>query len=525
MLRTLYFHCGPRPEKVISRKFIIPVDFDYTIAIFKGDFFQPVMELLGSNEWLENSRLHIFQIDEIASKVPFNERNPFSFTKNVTAISISWEFSITVYPFGSGIGSATGKPAYGILECSSSVSFQILQGRAIALVKEKEKEKKNTNHNIKLFMSAELEFTEENFYSNPLKNHNLFALGEIQSYSHIVLANLLSKVEIGFQLGKFTKLADIFDNQTNAFSNNRVTARVDTAWGKLSPEMKTRFEEGLNTTYEHLHLLNSTYEATDLLSEAGRRLIINDIVIATVNTLGVTWEAEKSIFSSEKPGELGWGPLDFFFKKVPQAVVITKASTDDDEVDLAERNAAMVTNVADVDVITEDNGSHVDEFIQAVLSDVEAKKSSCVQGVAQIGAQLYDIAKDILLNDSSLVEVQVRGTLSTGRMWRFFTLVARADAKKALLLFDGQLPLHILKVTYAEEGAAVSAASSVPSPTTASPSLKKARTDAQSKQPSGVYYNYNEPISKDEIENVVKALVATFLASPEPIDFPQHLKW
>ncbi len=521
MLRRIKFHCGPGREKVVSLQFVIPAESDYTVTQFKNAFFQPVKELLGSNGWLENSQLKIFEVNEIAAEISFNEHNPYSFRKDVSAISIAFKFSITIYPFGSGIGSVVGKTAYGTLESTSSVSFTTLQDRVIALIKEKEKDKKNKKIGIKVFMSAEVEFTEENFYSNPLKCRNLFALTEIQSYSNIVLANLLSKVELGFQLGTFTKLADIFDNQANAFSNNRISARVDTAWGNLAPDMKTRFEEGLHVTQEHLRLLNLTYEPTDFLIEAGRRLIINDIVIATVYTLGVTWEVERSIFSSEQPGELGWGPLDFFFKKVPQAVVVTKACTDDDEVALAEQNAALLTNT-NVDV-TEENAyeeyaekeSDVEEYIQSVLAEVEAKKSSCVQGVAQIGAQLYDIAKDMLLSDLSLTEVQVRGTLSTGRMWRFFTLVARADAKKALLLFDGQLPLHILKVTFP------STESTLPSPTPAPPSAKKARTDKQTKRPSGAYVN--EQISNDEIENVVKALVATFLASPEQIDFPQHL--
>ncbi len=125
--------------------------------------------------------------------------------------------------------------------------------------------------------------------------------------------------------------------------------------------------------------------------------------------------------------------------------------------------------------------------ILSELEALEAKQASGSRGVLQLAAQLFDIGKAKARNEK-IEMFDIKGILSTGRMWRFFTMEFRPTYNKPLIKFDGQLPLRVIRSIH-----------SIPQP------IPKGRCS------SGLYASQN--VDRKEVADLLLAMLATIASS------------
>lgn len=135
------------------------------------------------------------------------------------------------------------------------------------------------------------------------------------------------------------------------------------------------------------------------------------------------------------------------------------------------------------------------------MKDIEAKRSSTWQGLAQLAAQLYDLGCKMRA-DSGSNEIDLRGVLSTGRMWRYFSMAFRKQWKKPKLFFDGQVALRVIRVPEVS-----------PNFDEASRVSGRNKKDGRS---SGLYIDEME-VNREQVEKALLAFVSAFLIADNPV--------
>lgn len=134
------------------------------------------------------------------------------------------------------------------------------------------------------------------------------------------------------------------------------------------------------------------------------------------------------------------------------------------------------------------------------MKDIEAKRSSTWQGLAQLAAQLYDLGCKMRA-DSGSNDIDLRGVLSTGRMWRYFSMAFRKQWKKPKLFFDGQVALRVIRVPEVS-----------PNFDGASRVSRRNKKDGSS---SGLYIDEME-VNREQVEKALLAFVSAFLIADNP---------
>ena len=142
---------------------------------------------------------------------------------------------------------------------------------------------------------------------------------------------------------------------------------------------------------------------------------------------------EHSRFTSENKGTVGWGPMDFAFER--EAAVIKVSDWDEEEMEELKKGKLVEDYVTDI--------LHEINDPDPELEDLETKFCSAKQTIFQLAAQLYDLGVAYQETHPTVPQFEIKGILSTGRVWRFFTLLFSPNLP--LMKFDGQLLLHALK--------------------------------------------------------------------------------
>lgn len=178
----------------------------------------------------------------------------------------------------------------------------------------------------------------------------------------------------------------------------------------------------VDITRQRLTAIHSIFPASSNLSEAARRIIIDQFIISVCDFMRTTFEVEYKIKVSKH--QIGWGSLDYKFGGTVMKVIV------EDPSELkTEKEEEM-----------DEEGEVEREFEASIefqsTSVLEAKERLNDQGCAQVTAQQYDLS---ILEGRSLV----RGILSTGTKWDFLKL-QRNGGTKPVLSYEGERVLNIV---------------------------------------------------------------------------------
>ncbi len=153
-----------------------------------------------------------------------------------------------------------------------------------------------------------------------------------------------------------------------------------------------------------LERLNQCYSPSDTLNEHVRRMIIDQIILPVTSFLKIPFCVEKAITPQIVPNQIGWGKVDYCFHDTIIKVVL--GSKDE-----------IVKLPADYDAVKEEADAFTEPSSEGERDEyddiVEAERNFENRGLAQLTAQLYDIAKIHSLSS-------VSGVLCTGTTWRYY---------------------------------------------------------------------------------------------------------
>jgi hypothetical protein len=226
------------------------------------------------------------------------------------------------------------------------------------------------------------------FYENPVALFDIYLVPKKTKYSDSSLVTISAKIRFHQSNGRKRTVENDIDCIQKA-------CMTYLAQSFVLFNSSAAFEKVVDSILTHLEALHKAYDPTDDLSEAGRRLIINVFIIHICAFIDKTFRVEDHVFKNNEPGELGWGPFDYSFPNH----AICRANIED----IAESYEALEGTMDLAE----------DQEIQA--HSLEAKKVVELQGYCQLAAQLFDVAAKCGLT-------QVRGILSTGTHWKFFSL-------------------------------------------------------------------------------------------------------
>jgi len=232
---TVTFCCSP--NRRLTSLITMAEGLTYTKKDFMTQFFDDATDQAGLTEMLNDAKLVIYKINNKLSKFPLTLDNGFKVKNNTASLDIMWEFTLTLYNYGTGISTLQGKQEFGKISGSSDLPFSKVMKRVNSI---------NLGQGSKkYFLSNDLEFTEANFYSTASCEQNLFVLSERQSYSNMVLANLWSCVDFEFPYDKAQKdLRKVFDTSAIQTYGHRIMTRINRLDQYLCSKGKDRLARG-----------------------------------------------------------------------------------------------------------------------------------------------------------------------------------------------------------------------------------------------------------------------------------------
>lgn len=181
----------------------------------------------------------------------------------------------------------------------------------------------------------------------------------------------------------------------------------------------------VDITHQRLTAIHSIFPASSNLSEAVRRIIIDQFIISVCDFMRTTFEVEYKIKVSKH--QIGWGSLDYKFGATVMKVTVEDPSELKTEKEEEMYEEGKVEGKGEFEASIE---------FQSTSAVLEAKERLNDQGCAQVTAQQYDLS---ILEGRSLV----RGILSTGTKWDFLKL-QRNGGTKPVLSYEGERVLNIV---------------------------------------------------------------------------------
>lgn len=542
---TLIFHV--KPDFPVLREEIGILRFPTKIAKF--ELLQMFEAQLNDKIGSSLMKLTIFAIAINGKRRGFTvvtDESPFIVDRHVTSVEFAWKCEIGVFPFGSGIQrKKSADSMYGTITMTSNQSFESVQRKILGLYPQTVA----LSGEVGIMMDEATVFSRQTF-DNPKPHLTVFLLPLKSSYSAFTLSRLIPVMDFDFDfldlLGKGNAVQgaklERDQNFIAFFAHlNQNTTRVQKSISKLNAvlansggEYIDKFRKLHELCKLNLDYLSQHYEPQEDLNEAGRQIIITHVVEVAAAMCNFQWKAEKELFDDKHRGALGWGPLDLYlepahiltFEPVKSgtecvdkgsSLVDVKSVPIGTFIDMLDAAKPLVIRSApDVHPADEEDGemeaTEADDDSILETQETDTKRSSPQQGLAQLAAQLYDIG---MLNETKGNQV-VNGVLSTGRMWRYFSLVFK-DGSRPKLFFDGQVPLRAIRLPYCMNHA---------TPISEENQHRKARkvTLNQTEQkvpmprPSENFLNESE-VDPHEVENAVNALIGAFLVHDNLSDF------
>lgn len=198
--------------------------------------------------------------------------------------------------------------------------------------------------------------------------------------------------------------------------------RLELNCAELQHELDTpAFNDLVDFTVRNLTLLNRRLRPRVHYPEAARRLVINEVIKTVVESQSFEFNVENVRHAHQSPGKAGWGPLDFTILRNLLLCSQHDHDSQNDRTSAAEGDGQPVVNNVEV----------VSDTILGPTIDFEAKMSFTDNGLAQLGAQLYDLFADHAYGvdeDKKSDSLEVIGVLTTGHRWKYFSLSGPMNA-------------------------------------------------------------------------------------------------
>lgn len=280
----------------------------------------------------------------------------------------------------------------------------------------------------------------------------------IENFTKRITGSVITAMEEDF-MKKFTNI-----------QSSPLEVRVSEFSRLLINKRKSEWDRLVDETHSRLEKLNQCYIPTDSLNEHARRMIIDQIILSVASFLDITFFVEENIRPQLVPNQIGWGKLDYRFTDAITKIIL---ESEDEVVKIPADYDALREEIEGSTEASSKGEGH--EFVH--LSTVEAKQTFEDKGLAQICAQLHDIAKNDSLSS-------VSGVLCTGTTWKYYLLQEDpSDHGKMSLTYEGGRTLSIIRSS---------------TPPTAS--------TAQKRRPSAI--NESAHVDKIQVESVM-AFAAT----------------
>ncbi len=321
--------------------------------------------------------------------------------------------------------------------------------------------------------------SKEWFFSSIAKDLDIFVAPKVSAYNEITIAMLstrlnfkttqpteadLQNVAIRDQLGdrEFESLSWLEKYEIQyMLEENGIQHRIELFRQRLiaNVSLSNRWNACMTLCVASLNLINRTYQPNTSFSEAARRAIINLIVMTLSDFFETTWCVEKNV--DKHVNCIGWGKLDYCVEErqvIPGAnttataiqretILPSRASTEIILMGPPLRTESELTQDEREEIEGGTEGSTSTANVASIpvnSSDIEAKEILEDKHFAQLAAQMLDI----FIRKVPSPEV-VRGVLSNGRRWKFFSLRARRSTEEGphpiTLDYDGERILHVLR--------------------------------------------------------------------------------
>lgn len=498
--------------------------FNYPFQLTKNEIINLLKpELLKKNNFFLPLRDRFLQLPLVCNSI--NDQNikvivlqkstdSLIIQKGFVSIALYWQCNFEIYPFGKGT-------KLDDLMFRSRDPFEEVERIIRAYLK---------GDDIGIFINKTTPLTKEWLYENPGASIKVYLLELQGKYSSFVLSRVIPVLDFGFDIegveldpvsnrkrkfiSEFSEHFQDLNDEMESNGTNRLTKRIKAL--QESRRFPENFQEVLQRTCLNLTGLSKSFKPTADLQEAGRRLIINEVVSRSGELCNLQWSVEEDIFTQQQPGSLGWGPLDFYFHE-GSAISTTPLSSiafervEGRSASIQASSSLVIRNGSDEEeeveqmqeeLEQEEEGERISNDSIPPMKDIEANRSSTWQGLAQLAAQLYDLGCKMRA-DSGRNDIDLRGVLSTGRMWRYFSMAFRKQWKKPKLFFDGQVALRVIRVP--EVAPNFDGASRV--------SGGRNKKDGRS---SGLYIDEME-VNREQVEKALLAFVSAFLIADNPV--------
>ena len=304
------------------------------------------------------------------------------------------------------------------------------------------------------------------------------------SYLHATMAQLLSKVDLGFEDNNIFKTKRERTSSTlfldklyeKLSSEQPLLTAMNAEIEKWDNEKKEKWKDAVNSCVHELAILNRCIASAVHHSESVRRLIINEVVKKVLDfnngTFYVEEQQNKAPPAKTEEKFLGWGPLDFTL----YTDVVLNVFTDSHDEAIVEYSTSTAKKARDISVHTstsEEYDSHDEDQQpslrtprfncgsngqqeQVLSTDVnsptaqtsvqetvqEAKTELSDRSLAQAGCQGHDR----LIGNPALQLVAI--ILCTGHIWKHFVMFRRGPLVKPLLVYCGEVSMRVLRVSF-----------------------------------------------------------------------------
>jgi hypothetical protein len=237
--------------------------------------------------------------------------------------------------------------------------------------------------------------------------------GQKSETSDIIAKNLTSMEE---DMSKFFR----------TLPRDRLNQRIQRIEEEEIAVNQSAFDEAFRLTLRILTRLNRTYSVSECLTKKERRIIITEIIAGVCDYCQCNWKTKLTEDTNAvKENRLGWGTLDFIMAAPNDVIVKESMFDEDDEIRVTEA----------LEAAKEMNTKYMTDKEEQWRRELEAKASRKIQGIGQLGAQLYDHALLLRSKGNNQPTIEVRGVLSTGRTWILFAALSSSGSADLEILW------------------------------------------------------------------------------------------